>query len=944
MGLFSSNMGGVQRYSNQLLDLQVNQAVFGTSVPVLFGTLRLSAKLLFYGGFQAVNAPNGQGKGFGGGKSQEFEYYADVIAALASGSATGGCRGLLNVWDQSGKLENQSGTATYTIPTGGGTFNPSPGKPIQADLGVTKSVPYSIQVNDYGSGGTQTLSGNQNVSFTPVSGTPGTGEYTFDPSTSSYTFSSGDAGTNVTIEYSGVFSLFYFEQTQAAQVPLASPYSVSTDQQQYFYQDLGVINVETGVSLNAGTDYTESGGVYTFSSALAGVFVYITYSYTSSDPNITNTASINLTVFGGTLGQTPWSYMQSKYSGSAYGYTGICYVGANPMALGTSGAMPSYNYEVVGLNTFLGGLDCHPLDMFTTLLTDEFLGVGFPAAGIGDWTTAYAYLAANSYLISKKLNTPTSVADAMTEVLKVGNVAPFFSEGVLKIVPYGNSSAVANGYTYTAPSAPAATLTWDDLLGSGTEGTTQSDPIEYTVRAPQDCHNYMQANWCNRENDYNNDLINEQNDTFITAFGQRTEAPQTWDWITNLSAASWALNIRLKRACYLRTTYKFALPFTFSYLEPMDLVVLPTGESVRLTAVNENDTGELSIEAEQWAYGVSDASIYPKQSPSSYQPTTSTAAPGNTFPVIFETAPVGQTNAPNAVQIAVAGTGGNWGGCEIYASTDGQTYEYVGTVNTNNCLGVLTGTLPVGRDPDTTDTLSVDLTLSGGSLTSATQAQADAKVTLCAIVDASGNVELVTYETATLTATGRYNLTYLRRGVYGTPISEHVAGARFSFIGIQELFSYQYPAQFVGQPVYFKFPSFNLAGKNLQSLSVCPAYEFSPSGTLYVSPTTVGISQSATPPTGAATAAAAGGVAPTSSGGLTAAAPIWLTVTWDWPANNTQPTGFEVIAFTGTDPTATDNYLFPIATVGPTALSYSAPVQLTTSLSNVNAAVRAIYA
>ena len=117
----------------------------------------------------------------------------------------------------------------------------------------------------------------------------------------------------------------------------------------------------------------------------------------------------------------------------------------------------------------------------------------------------------------------------------------------------------------------------------------------------------------------------------------------------------------------------------------------------------------------------------------------------------------------------------------------------------------------------------MDLNLSGGTLTSATQAQADAKVSLCAIVDASGNVELVTYETATLTAKGRYNLTYLRRGVYGTPISQHVAGAQFSYIGIQELFSYQYPAQFIGQPVYFKFPSFNLAGKNLQSLSVCPA-------------------------------------------------------------------------------------------------------------------------
>lgn len=426
-------------------------------------------------------------------------------------------------------------------------------------------------------------------------------------------------------------------------------------------------------------------------------------------------------------------------------------------------------------------------------------------------------------------------------------------------------------------------------------------------------------------------------------YGRRIESPQTWDWITNLSAATWALNLRLKRQCYIRNGYKLTLPFWFSYLEPGDLLVLPTGEDVRITQVECAADGRLSIEAEEWGYGTGDVTIYPKQASTSFQPTASNDLPGDTFPVIFETPPLGATTQPNAVQIAVAGNNPSWGGCKIYVSSDGTTYVYLGSVNGGGKTGVLSAALASGADPDTTDTLSVDMSISGGSLTTATQAQADSFATLAAIVDSTGAVELVSFETATLAAANRYNLTYLRRGVYGTTIAAHAVGAEFCFIGIQGLFEYPYPEQYVAKPIYFKFASFNLLGNQLQDLSTCHAYSYTPAGTKYPFPPVVTISQSATAPSGGAGSVVAGGVTASASA-ATITSPIWLTITWTWQSNFPTPTGFEVVAFTGADPTNAANYLFDIVTVGPGTLSYSVAVAPNASEGTVNAAVRAIYA
>lgn len=838
MGIFGSSTQGQPRYSGELHNLQVTESTFGTVLPIVIGTARVHGKLLDYNGFAAVNAPNSGGKGIFGGKGQIFDYSANVAIALAQGP----CGGLLNIWDQQGKLQNETSVYSYTIPPGGGSVTPQAASApkLQADLGVTTVESYSVSANDYGSPGATTLTGTQVVPLNRVATAPGPGEYNTNVATGTYTFSGADAGKVVAISYSCTFSLYYFEETQAAEIPLSGPYTVSTDNQTFFQADNGVTFVDTGVALTAvpaGTtpstgQYNEDVGFYTFAAADAGRYVYIKYTYFSSDPDITNQTTLNLTFFNGAQGQAPWPFFVSNFPASAFGYTGICYIGASPMAMGESPTLPSYNYELMGLAIAPGQIDADLTQAIITLLTDPLCGIDFPAGNIADMSLAQAYWGSNGYFISDCLTTQQSVAQTIKGYIDAGNVGAVWSNGQLKFIPYGDTTTVGNGYTYTPPTQPAAVLTWDDILpfSDGETGkATDADPIQISRTAPQDAMNYMQVEWTNRENDYNIELTPEQNDAFIQMYGRRMEGPQSWHWITQQSVATWAINLRLKKGLYKRNGYKFNLGFNFSRLEPMDIVVLPTGESIRITEIEDNDT--LQITAEQFSYGSADVTIYPKQVSNSYQPQNSQALPGNTSAYIFEATPQSVLAQPNTIQLAVAGDQASWGGCQIYVSQDGDTYSNIGEIISSNRVGLLSAALPSGADPDTTDTLSIDMTPSGGELITVTQSQADNFVTLCAIVDQAGTIELVSYETASLTAANRYNLTYLRRGVYGTTIGAHSIGTEFAYLGSDGVFEYQYPAQYVRQDLFFKFPSFNLLKGQLQDLSACKVYRFTVPGT-----------------------------------------------------------------------------------------------------------------
>jgi hypothetical protein len=105
-------------------------------------------------------------------------------------------------------------------------------------------------------------------------------------------------------------------------------------------------------------------------------------------------------------------------------------------------------------------------------------------------------------------------------------------------------------------------------------------------------------------------------------------------------------------------------------------------------------------------------------------------------------------------------------------------------------------------------------------LTSVSATDAANLVTLCYL-----GGELLAYQTAMLTASGRYALTTLYRGAYDSAISDHAAGTEFAVLD-GSVGRFSYPNNLIGQTIYLKFASTNIVGGGLQALASLPAYTY----------------------------------------------------------------------------------------------------------------------
>jgi hypothetical protein len=224
--------------------------------------------------------------------------------------------------------------------------------------------------------------------------------------------------------------------------------------------------------------------------------------------------------------------------------------------------------------------------------------------------------------------------------------------------------------------------------------------------------------------------------------------------------------------------------------------------------------------------GVSTAFVYPTQTGqgTGFSGILQALPPDTNPPLIFEPGPLLTSNRLD-VFIVATGPQPNWGGCQIWTSADGSTYGQIGVIGKGGVQGVLTAPFPSHADPDTVDTLSVDVTESTGTIVPGSTQDADLGITL-AYVD----TELVGYSAATLTSTYNYNLdTYLRRGMFGSIIASHASGSEFALLN-GNVFTQTYPSIMVGKTVYFKFPSFNAVGGSLQNLASVTAYPYTLTG------------------------------------------------------------------------------------------------------------------
>lgn len=437
------------------------------------------------------------------------------------------------------------------------------------------------------------------------------------------------------------------------------------------------------------------------------------------------------------------------------------------------------------------------------------------------------YTLAANLLLSVAYSDQSQTSSMLDDLMQATNSAPVWSSGVLNFVPYGDESLTGNGATYTPPGSALFDLTDDDFMpntnaSGGASSSSNTDPVIMTRTRAADQYNSIQLEYLDRSNAYNTAIVEAKDQAAIDQYGLRQDTSRNAHMFADGTIALQSAWLQLQRES-IRNTYQFTLDQRYIVLDCMDIVTLTDSglglnkQWVRITQITENDDYTLTFTAEEYLAGTGNAASYSFETGQGYSPDYNTPAGDVNAPVLFE-APV-QIATTSGLEVWVAASGGSlWGGADVWISSDGENYKFAGRIEGVARQGVLSASLASGSDPDTVNTLSVDLTESNGSLLSGTQEDADLGHTLCYV-----DGELISYETATMTGANAYDLTYLRRGMYGTTISSHASGTQFARLD-NAIFVYSYDKSQIGQTIYVKLLSFNIYGGAEENLSDVNAY------------------------------------------------------------------------------------------------------------------------
>lgn len=534
-------------------------------------------------------------------------------------------------------------------------------------------------------------------------------------------------------------------------------------------------------------------------------------------------AQLRLTLMRGGDEQPLWTHLQqAKHQDQALNYSGTAYLCSPNYELTKSAQIYQHNFEVIGKLGYSGNIpDANPREIVLDLLTNQRYGCGFPSQNIGDTDRYSNYCRAVGIFLSPAYTEQGEAQRNISELLEQTNSAAVFSQGRLKIIPYGDGSYSGNGAVYVADNKAVYDLTDDDFIVSGAQ-----DPVKVERKTNADAFNQIQVEYLDRDNDYNVAIAEVKDQANIEQYGLRPKDAVKMHGICNAKVAQKVAQQLLQRALYVRNEYEFKLGWKYCLLEPMDIVTLTDAglglnkTPVRITEIEEDEEGVLSVKAEDYPVGVYTVSEYPTQ-PSLGYSADYNVSPGNAHvPVIFE-APLQLTGGEPQIWLATAG-GDMWGGAEVWVSTDGDSYTRVGAVNHKARFGSLTTALPNGAVFDRTNTLGMEI--SAGQLTGGTEQDSRDLLTLCYV-----DGEFLAYANAELKGVGRYTLGNLTRGAYGSTINAHAAGSQFARID-DTLFRYTVPRNWIGRTVWVKLVSYNVFSGGIQDLAEVPAYSYTIKG------------------------------------------------------------------------------------------------------------------
>jgi hypothetical protein len=320
-------------------------------------------------------------------------------------------------------------------------------------------------------------------------------------------------------------------------------------------------------------------------------------------------AQVGLNGYAGTDGQAADPVFVSADSNSpVLGYSGTCYVTGTPMQLGSTPALPNLQFEIAGFKAGTAGPDfpddARPDEIVADLLTNPRYGAGFPAANLdtagalADWG---GYCQAARLAMSLLIDRQQPCARWLEEIAQLTVSAVLWSGSLLKIIPYGDQPLAANGTSW------APDLTWryslgdDDFIDFG----GGSDPVLLSRADAAQTANWLSIEYMDAVNSYNQQVLPLWDQGLIDGHGLRVDPAIQAHEFTNPISAGISAQLQLQRRAYIRNTYKFKLGWRYSLLEPMDIVLLTDAglglhqAAVRITQIEEDDNGELTVTAEE---------------------------------------------------------------------------------------------------------------------------------------------------------------------------------------------------------------------------------------------------------------------------------------------------------------------------------------------------------
>jgi hypothetical protein len=157
------------------------------------------------------------------------------------------------------------------------------------------------------------------------------------------------------------------------------------------------------------------------------------------------------------------------------------------------------------------------------------------------------------------------------------------------------------------------------------------------------------------------EIAEDKDDAMIAVYGLRKASPKQAHSITTTGVAKQVANFLRKREVEIRATYTLTLGWQFNLLEPMDLVTLTVPElgynkkPVRITAIREDDNGQLEMDAEDFPFGTAAPTLYPQQGAGGFVPQAN-ADPGSVnTPIVFEAPFLISRSGQHEIWMAVSG-------------------------------------------------------------------------------------------------------------------------------------------------------------------------------------------------------------------------------------------------------------------------------------------------